>query len=94
MTNEKVYSFTDKQLIEGLNALNSVGVTPLPEATAAAARIAELLEQRDKLLEILKEGSDVISGLEAACDNAKIDAQEARWWWQDADEVIYKCETK
>ncbi len=94
MANKKVHNFTDKQLIEALNSLNVIGVTPLPEAKAAAIRIEQLQGQRDDLLRILKKGAEVLSGLEADCDNAKIEAREARLWLQDADEVISKCKTK
>ena len=46
------------------------------------------------LLKILKEGADIISGLEAYLDNADIDAEEARLWWSKADDIIAKIESE
>ena len=42
----------------------------------------------EKLLEILKEGEDIISGLEAEADNAGLDLAEARSWWKKARQII------
>lgn len=45
----------------------------------------------EELVAILKEGSDIISGLEAELDNAGIDMAEARDWWRRADDLLAKA---
>lgn len=43
------------------------------------------------LVKTLKQGSDIISGLEAACDQAGIgDLVEVRDWWRKADALLEK----
>ena len=42
----------------------------------------------EKLLEILKEGEDIISGLEAEADNAGLALAEVRSWWKKARQMI------
>ena len=42
--------------------------------------------------ELLKEGEDIVSGLEAEADNAGIDLQEVRRWWQRARQAIEEVE--
>ena len=44
--------------------------------------------RNSKLLEILKEGEDIISGLEAEADNAGLDLVEVRSWWKKARQII------
>ena len=45
-----------------------------------------------RLLELLKEGEDIVSGLEAEADNTGIDLQEVRRWWQRARQAIEEVE--
>ena len=42
----------------------------------------------DDLYDLLLEGEDIISGLEAQADNAGIDLAEARAWWVRARKLI------
>ena len=46
----------------------------------------------NKILELLKEGEDIVSGLEAEADNAGLDLTEVRWWWQRASQAINREE--
>ena len=45
-----------------------------------------------RLLTLLKEGEDIVSGLEAEADNAGINLEEVRWWWQRARKLIEEAE--
>ena len=51
---------------------------------------ARLIAAAPELLETLKSGEDIISGLEAEADNAGIDLSEVRAWWQKAGNLIAK----
>ena len=55
---------------------------------------ARLIAAAPELLRLLREGSDVISSLEADCDEAGIDSQRARWWWQSVDKLFDKLEVE
>lgn len=50
--------------------------------------------QRNDLLILLKGGEDIISGLEAAADNAGVDLAEVRGWWTMARKLIDKIENE
>ena len=51
-----------------------------------------LMAAAPELLRLLREGSSVVSSLEADCDEAGIDSQRARWWWQSVDKLFDKLE--
>ena len=51
----------------------------------------KLIATSPELLECLKQGEDIISGLEAQADNAGIDIIEVRAWWQEAGRLIQKA---
>lgn len=53
-----------------------------------------LMAAAPELLRLLREGSSVVSSLEADCDEAGIDSQRARWWWQSVDKLFDKLEGK
>jgi hypothetical protein len=53
-----------------------------------------LLAAAPELLRLLREGSSVVSSLEADCDEAGIDSQRARWWWQSVDKLFDKLEVE
>jgi hypothetical protein len=60
--------------------------TTIPYSTTETAR------QRDLLLKLLREGAEVVSALEAACDNAgNGDLVEVRDWWRKADAFLADC---
>ena len=48
---------------------------------------------KTRLLNLLKEGEDIVSGLEAEADNAGVNLEEARWWWQRARKLIEEAES-
>ena len=50
--------------------------------------IRKSFNSHDDLPALLQEGSDIVSGMEAACDNAGIDTSEAREWWQKVDSLL------
>jgi hypothetical protein len=51
-----------------------------------------LVRAAPELLRLLNAGSSLVGGLEADCDEAGVDSQRARWWWQDVDKLINKLE--
>jgi hypothetical protein len=53
---------------------------------------AQLFAVAPALLEHLRMGEEIISGLEAEADNAGIDMAEARAWWCKAEAIIAKAE--
>jgi hypothetical protein len=59
-----------------------------------AAANARLMAAAPELLRLLREGSSVVSSLEADCDEAGIDSQRARWWWQSVDKLFDKLEVE
>jgi len=52
---------------------------------------AALLHAAPELLSRLEKGEAIISGLEAAADNAGLDLDEVRAWWADTIPVILKA---
>jgi hypothetical protein len=62
-------------------------------------KIQDLIQENNRLIKLiaallkhLKEGEDIISGLEAEADNAGVDMLEARDWWRDSEPLIEKAE--
>jgi hypothetical protein len=52
---------------------------------------ARLIAAAPELLEALTSGEDIISGLEAECDNLGVDLSEVRQWWIKAESIIAKA---
>lgn len=68
-----------------------------PDARRIDACVKACAEFKDpavipELYALLKKGEDIISGLEADCDNAGINSEEARWWWTDVQRLIQRVE--
>lgn len=55
---------------------------------------AALIAAAPDLLASLREGEDIISGLEAAADNAGLDLSEVRAWWQGASALLDRVDGK
>ena len=41
-----------------------------------------LLHDLEKAIALLRSGEEIVSGLEASADNAGLDLEEVRHWWQ------------
>ena len=60
-------------------------------AQANAEFIVKAVNAHYELVEALRKGEDIISGLEAQADNAGINLEEVRHWWQSAKQALEKA---
>ena len=75
---------------------NQCGQAIISVKSIKSAKDAEdrLEEGIGKIFTLLKEGEDIVSGLEAEADNAHINLEEVRHWWQRANSVIQLIERR
>lgn len=63
--------------------------------TYSREEILRSVNTHEKLLAALKQGENIISGLEAQAENAGLDLEEVRWWWSNvAAKAIAETEGK